>query len=198
MFKKAENIAELLACEDIEFIKCAYLSILGRDPDPEGVNYYLNRLHSGVSKYEIVVQLISSDEAAAHKPEIFGLKKMVRLFKIGQIPLIGWIYRIVYGLEGNGFSHRKLRTLENKLYLLEMQNKDYFMQLERSISSLAGMVSRQTALAATVDRYWVSPATVGDPTENNFMGFYRQIPHKEDIYRELKNEIFLKNSVIKD
>ncbi|HQS02827.1 MAG: hypothetical protein B7Y07_03175 [Halothiobacillus sp. 24-54-40] len=189
----AKTAPELFAHNDIDFVECAYMSILGREPDPEGMNYYLNRIRSGISKVEIAAQLIKSGEAGTYRPKIVGLKKEIRSFSIGRFSLIGWIYRVVNGLEGNGFSHRKLRAIENQLNLLKMQSKGDFEQLERSVSSLAGIVSRQAALTATNGLYPTSSVTAGDQPENNYMGFHRQIPHEADIFLLLKNEISLNN-----
>jgi FkbM family methyltransferase len=185
----AKTASELFAHDDIDFIECAYISILGRVPDLEGRRYYLSRVRSGISKVEIAAQLVKSSEAGAYQPEIVGLKKEVRSFSIGRLPLIGWIYRAVNGLEGNGFSHRKLRAIENKLNLLKMQSMDDFDQLERSVSSLAGIVSRQAVPATTNGKYSASPVTAGDQPENKYMGFHRKIPHEADIFQFLKNEI---------
>jgi len=189
-----EHFTELFARNDIHFVECAYMSILGREPDPEGMHYYLNRIRSGISKVEIAAQLIKSDEAGTYKPEIVGLKKEIRSFNIGRIPLIGWIYRKFYGLEGNGFSHRKLRIIENKINHLETQSKIDFERLERSISSLAGLVTRQTSLATISSQYSLNQITAGNQPENNYMGFHRHIPHESDLFLLLKNEISLNNS----
>jgi GT2 family glycosyltransferase len=56
---------QLFRLEGIDFVNELYRSVLGRKPDPEGENYYLNRLQRGGSKYKIFREIASSDEAAA-------------------------------------------------------------------------------------------------------------------------------------
>ena len=58
----AVSLNELLQYHDKQFITCAYQTILGRMPDPEGFRYYLDRLRSGLSKYEILAQMRFSKE----------------------------------------------------------------------------------------------------------------------------------------
>jgi hypothetical protein len=58
----AVTLDELLQYHDKQFISCAYQTLLGRTPDPEGLQYYLDRLRSGISKYEILAQLRFSKE----------------------------------------------------------------------------------------------------------------------------------------
>lgn len=58
----ADTLNELLQYHDKQFISCAYQTLLGRMPDPEGFQYYLGRLRSGISKYEILAQMRFSKE----------------------------------------------------------------------------------------------------------------------------------------
>lgn len=59
------NLTELLLLHDKQFVTSAYQSLLGRLPDPEGFQYYLGRLRSGISKYEILAQMRFSKEGKA-------------------------------------------------------------------------------------------------------------------------------------
>lgn len=47
-----------------EFIDYCYTRILGRTPDPEGKEHYLGLLNKGVSKYEILISFLDSNEYA--------------------------------------------------------------------------------------------------------------------------------------
>ena len=58
-------LAELLACEDGVFVRRAYWVLLGREPDPGGLVNYLDRLHTGTSKQQILVELSDSIEGRA-------------------------------------------------------------------------------------------------------------------------------------
>src|SRR6476620_5694065 len=41
------SVDELLDFEDDEFLHCAYLGVLRREPDPEGFAYYVGQLREG-------------------------------------------------------------------------------------------------------------------------------------------------------
>lgn len=47
-----------------EFIDYCYNRVLGRIPDPEGKEYYIKLLNKGVSKHEILISFLNSDEYA--------------------------------------------------------------------------------------------------------------------------------------
>lgn len=68
------SIAELLSYDDEAFITAAYLTLLGRFPDPQGRLYYLGRLTNGVDKLEIYHQIYRSPEARQRIVNTSGLE----------------------------------------------------------------------------------------------------------------------------
>ena len=72
-----KNIDELLSCIDEQFVCKAFVALLGREPDREGMRYYLDRLRNGYSKEIIIAQLSASDEAREHNCHITGLKELL-------------------------------------------------------------------------------------------------------------------------
>lgn len=87
----ATDIKSLLEMEDVQFIECAYRTLLNRAPDIDGFNYYLNRLRSGKTKFQVIEQLYNSAEAKAYALELPGLNlalffgKFYRLIPIGNL-----------------------------------------------------------------------------------------------------------------
>lgn len=84
----AFNLESLLAMNDVQFLECAYFTLLKRAPDFEGLNYYLRRLRSGTPKIHILGQLLDSDEARASGGDLPGLRRAVRLYKFTRLPLV--------------------------------------------------------------------------------------------------------------
>lgn len=72
-----QHIAELFILDERDFITVAYRTLLGREPDPVGMNYYLGRLRMGYGKASIIVQLAKSSEALPHS-NIKGLAKLIK------------------------------------------------------------------------------------------------------------------------
>ena len=48
------------------FITILYRCLLNREPDTEGLNYYLNRLENGVNRFNIIEQFLKSPEVQIH------------------------------------------------------------------------------------------------------------------------------------
>lgn len=61
------RIFALMKLDDETFVNEAYALLLGRHPDSEGFMYYIERLHSGISKRKIILQLLKAPEAAVRK-----------------------------------------------------------------------------------------------------------------------------------
>ena len=83
------TLEDLLAHHDERFIYNAYCVLLGRAPDPEGLEYYLNRIRAGVSKVEILAQLHQSKEGKSRLINIAGLDKAIKCQKILKVSLLG-------------------------------------------------------------------------------------------------------------
>lgn len=77
-YLRANSLPELLAWDDLDFIRCAYVTILGRQPDPTGEAHYAVRLRAGRSKHEILWQLRKSGEGRQHDPGIAGLDRALK------------------------------------------------------------------------------------------------------------------------
>ena len=77
-FLRANSVEELLSWDDVDFVRCAYVTILGRQPDPEGEDYYAERLRRGYSKMDVLWQLRRSPEGPTHDPGIAGLDRALR------------------------------------------------------------------------------------------------------------------------
>lgn len=59
---KMAALDELLSYEGSDFLKVAYLTILGRQPDAEGAGYYGRRLAKGYAKLDVLSDICSSPE----------------------------------------------------------------------------------------------------------------------------------------
>jgi GT2 family glycosyltransferase len=79
----------LLKFDDRRFVQSVYRMVLQRIPDPEGLDFYLSRLRNGVSKIQILAEIIDSQEAVSKAAAILGWRAVVKLHKLSQLPLIG-------------------------------------------------------------------------------------------------------------
>jgi hypothetical protein len=133
------TLDELLACNGQQFVRSAFQTILGREPDPEGLAYYIARLRAGYSKMRTVQQLRLSKEGFANEVRLPGLDASINRYKRGQYIAIGWLFRLLDGTESNHPTQRKLRGMENQLWLLSHATAQGFHQIENTLANLQPM-----------------------------------------------------------
>jgi FkbM family methyltransferase len=85
----------LLSLDEEEFVRTAYLTILGRVPDPAGEHYYLQRLKDGIARIEILGQMAASGESDAARRWYRTLRFEYLLLKFRRMPVIGWFCELV-------------------------------------------------------------------------------------------------------
>jgi hypothetical protein len=126
--REAQTWDQLLAGHGAAFLNRAYQTLLGREPDPEGLRFYLGQLKRGISKIQILAELRRSREArswAKRQPARAGsaaammhrLDWEIRKFRLGRAPLFGPLFRAALGIEGNRPIEMRLRRLECLLAL---------------------------------------------------------------------------------
>jgi hypothetical protein len=190
---KVSSLNELLAYHDQQFIGSAFLTLLGREPDPEGMGYYLDRLRTGISKVQILMQLRLSSEGKTYAAKVEGLDQAIQQYKNGKYWFIGWLFRIINGSESNHPTQCKIRSIENQIYLLSVGTNNRFNQLESTLSSLHNLITHRmqpdampVALqqqANTVSAH-VKQSQTSEPEELQNLS-----SRARDIYFQLKNAV---------
>src|SRR3546814_10851404 len=72
-YHRAASLEDLCRFSDANFIRCAFVTILGRQPDPDGEAHYLDGLRRGTSKLGIISDLrVRSEE---HTSELQSLMR---------------------------------------------------------------------------------------------------------------------------
>ena len=84
----ATSLNELLGHEQGGFVTCAYLTLLGRRPDPQGYAYYLGRLNQFGDKQAILYQIYKGQEARQFNCQIPGLAAAMQRVKWQQLPIV--------------------------------------------------------------------------------------------------------------
>jgi glycosyltransferase involved in cell wall biosynthesis len=75
------SVDEITAHSEHSFIRCAYLSVLGREPDEDGLESYLKKLRDGIGKKDIVAELSLSKEGRIQIANISGLDLAIAEYK---------------------------------------------------------------------------------------------------------------------
>jgi Domain of unknown function (DUF4214) len=115
------HINDFMHLHDKAFVNAAYLAILRRQPDPAGAEYYSNRIRSGVSRQNILAQLLQSPEGRNYKTEIRGLSNYVLIDKFSDIPVLGGLVSGLHYLLSSKNRLKDMRALENHIYSISIQ-----------------------------------------------------------------------------
>jgi hypothetical protein len=116
----ADNMDMLLELEGDEFVRCAYLTILNRAPDYDGMTHYLQRLRAGHSKIEILRSLLRSDEARASNVQIPWITRAILRHKLKG--LLFFEFASSRNLRKQREIARRLDVLEESVALLRHQS----------------------------------------------------------------------------
>lgn len=76
-FENVRTIDDLLALNDDIFVEAAYEKLLLRKGDPDGVNYYLQRIKNGCKKVDVIKDIRKSSEGRAVSVSLPGLNDIV-------------------------------------------------------------------------------------------------------------------------
>ncbi|MBU2739701.1 glycosyltransferase family 2 protein [Acidithiobacillus concretivorus] len=136
--KEGKDIKRLLKFEGSSFINEAYLLILNRRPDHEGLSYYMRRLEFGYSKESIIYQLYQSTERNVELKSSIFFVKIYLVNKFLNLPVINIYLKIrkyKYELYSTKIDYKKtiedISTDYNKMLL---EQKEYVKILERKIN----------------------------------------------------------------
>lgn len=148
-YLRAATLDELLAWRDVDFVRCAFVTILGRQPDPEGETCYTREIRAGTSPLEILWRLRQSAEGRQHDPGIAGLDQTLRRAAVQRRPLLGLLARLWRSdADGNSRTDRALRSLVNAVAINQ-----------RDLHSIAYRLTRAEPLPRTCQ----DPVSVTNP-----------------------------------
>jgi len=125
------TLDEILALYDEDFVNAAYQLLLKRNPDPEGLQYYLKSIRKGISKIDILGQLRNSSEGQKHPEPFADLDSTIQKYRRTKWPIIGgWFSNV------KKENQLKLQAIENKLHIIDDASVRRFNYLVSTIGHL--------------------------------------------------------------
>jgi hypothetical protein len=115
------DLNALLGMNGVQFLVGAYGRLLRRLPDNGGISFYLPRMLRGVPKIEILAEIAASDEARSSATPVPGLSLAVSRYRMSRRPFLGFFVRAFLNVEGNSAAERRLRAIEQALYMKSHQ-----------------------------------------------------------------------------
>jgi hypothetical protein len=116
--ESAFTLEALLELPDTLFVIAAYQAVLGRAPDPGGLQNYVSQVRAGNDKVHILAELAQSPEGRMKSRELSGLSEAIVEFRKRAPSFWGRLYRRLAGTAG-GSTERNLRVIDNRLRLAE-------------------------------------------------------------------------------
>ena len=104
--------APLMALQGADFVRHAYLELLGREPDERASFYTAALLEGRLTKFEILGGVRFSGEGKAIGREVLGLRPRVLLSRGYRVPVVGRLLRIGAAVAGLPALLRHLQRLE--------------------------------------------------------------------------------------
>lgn len=135
------NVDDLLCYHDEDFVRAAYVALLGRAADADGLQHYVSKLRIGADRREILAALYGSAEAKSFRGNVAGLEREIR-------PFVGYrahLRRLLMPFSSD--SERQLRAVWNQLYRMENANKALAAELDKALEKIAQKPERRTTTA---------------------------------------------------
>lgn len=137
-FHRATSLKELLFFNDVDFVICAYVTILGRQPDVPGRVHHVQQIRAGDSKLGLLLALRQSHEGKQHDPGIAGLDRELKRAAKQRRPFMGAISRFLRSdADSSSRSDRSMRVLINATFV----NQRHLQTIAEQMTAGSGLHS---------------------------------------------------------
>jgi FkbM family methyltransferase len=96
----AASVDQLFRLSDTAFVQCAYVSILGREADPDGFSEHVTRLQAGEDRLTQIAALRWSREGVAYGSTLTGLDRATRWWSVRHIPPLARLLKALAQVRG--------------------------------------------------------------------------------------------------
>jgi hypothetical protein len=163
--ERASSLTELLAWHDEDFVRCAYVTLLGRRPDELGEWHYVEQLRQGKARLQILSELRFSTEGQKHDPGIAGLDRALRRAALIRLPLIGKLFGLFRrGMELDDRRAREHRATLNAITLERYQMYGIQLRLQGIEWALGQQVQAEQGQAASLAHALTGPVATSHET----------------------------------
>jgi len=139
------HINQLIALDDRALVEALYRSLLQREPDSEGLEFYIGQLRAGYDKTWMIVEFASSPEAQTVGQALPGLRQFVA----NQKALRGSFWRRV---SHNHQHERQLNRIENTLGRTRQDIDDFVKEMRQRLAAIEAKVSMTPGGGIDADR----------------------------------------------
>lgn len=133
----ATDLRSLMVLNDAEFVATAYLSLLRRPADSDGLVHYTRQLRAGHSKLAVLALLVRSREGRYKDAQLPGLQGALSRYRLLNVPLVGGLLRWAYDAEGNTSRERRVRAIEQSQWRQEQSQAHLLAEVRALRQDLA-------------------------------------------------------------
>lgn len=155
---RATDANHLLAAKGLQFIECAYLTLLGRKADISGRSMYLAHLNGGMPKIEIADALWQSPEGRKFNADVRGLSTAIRAHRLSKRPISRMMWRLLSRREVGNRSSTGAAVVSTADLLL-LRDEEFVHAAYSSVLGRApdadGLRNYMTHLREGASRRWV-------------------------------------------
>lgn len=150
------HVNELLGLQDEDFINQAYKVMLGRNPDHEGFEHFLNLLRSGdMTKHEILGRMRLSAEGRRQGTKLKGLPLPFILHTLRRLPVIGRLLYTFVLMANLPTFVRNFQIVDNSIHRRFVEQDRFIREVNAEREALAAkcddLSERSVALRGRVD-----------------------------------------------
>ncbi len=109
----------LFAMSRADFIETAHVGLLARKPHSDELAATQEKLQSGVSRQLLLAEVWKSEDASALRNLLTALDQKAWQASLAGLPVLGRLFRLWMGIEGDTEPERRLRRMENQLAIME-------------------------------------------------------------------------------
>jgi 2-polyprenyl-3-methyl-5-hydroxy-6-metoxy-1,4-benzoquinol methylase len=132
-----QHVNELLGLQDEDFINKAYQVMLGRNPDRDGFEHFLEKLRSAdMSKHEILGRMRLSAEGRTQKTKLKGLFAPFLVHTFRRVPLIGRFFYMLVLIANLPTFVRNFQIMDNSVHRRFLAQERFLHEVNREREAL--------------------------------------------------------------
>lgn len=113
-----EEAAMLWMLEDEAFVHSALGILVDSELGTEVGFPFVWLLRQGYSKHFVVAQMAGQLGESFRPGRLPGVRRRLKQYRLTRLPIVGTLMRLVFNLPSESCAQRRLRVIENQLYLL--------------------------------------------------------------------------------
>jgi hypothetical protein len=119
-----DEASQLWMLEDEAFVSSALRILVDKALEPETQFRFVWLLRQGYSKHFVLARMADQWGALFRPGKLPGMRRRLNRYRLTRLPILGGLMRLIFNLPSESLGPRRLRVIENQLYLLAKNEHD--------------------------------------------------------------------------